>query len=107
MTLGEILTGARLKSPLSPVLSQLEIQGLEYDSRRVQPGYLFFAFPGSRADGREFARDAVERGRRGGGLANLPRPKGSPRPGLKSSMAGRRWRWPRAISIAARTSASH
>ncbi|MGO4884643.1 MAG: UDP-N-acetylmuramoyl-L-alanyl-D-glutamate--2,6-diaminopimelate ligase [Bryobacteraceae bacterium] len=62
MTLGEILTGARLKSPLSPVLSQLEIQGLEYDSRRVQQGYLFFAFRGSRADGREFARNAVERG---------------------------------------------
>jgi len=62
MTLGELLAGVRLKWPLSPLLSQMEIQGLEYDSRRVQPGYLFFAFPGSRADGREFARNAVERG---------------------------------------------
>jgi len=62
MTLGEILTGVRLKAPLSPVLSRLDIAGLEYDSRRVQPGFLFFAFPGSRADGREFARDAVARG---------------------------------------------
>jgi UDP-N-acetylmuramoyl-L-alanyl-D-glutamate--2,6-diaminopimelate ligase len=62
MTLGEILTGVRLKAPLSPFLSQLNVQGLDYDSRRVQHGYLFFAFPGSRADGRQFAQDAVERG---------------------------------------------
>src|SRR5580704_14875664 len=62
MTLGEILAGVRLKAPLSPLLSQIPLQGLDFDSRRVQPGFLFFAFPGSRADGRQFARDAVERG---------------------------------------------
>ena len=62
MTLGEILAGARLRSPLAPELSQIPLQGLEYDSRRVSPGYLFFAFPGSRADGRQFAADAVARG---------------------------------------------
>src|ERR1017187_1560897 len=62
MTLGEILAGVRLRAPLSPLLSQLEVQGLDYDSRRVQPGFLFFAFPGSRADGRQFAQDAAGRG---------------------------------------------
>ena len=62
MNLGEILAEVRLKNPLSPTLSQIRLEGLEYDSRRVKPGYLFFAFPGSRADGREFARNAVERG---------------------------------------------
>ena len=62
MTLGEILAGVRLKTPLSPHLSQLRVEGLDYDSRRVQPGFLFFAFPGARADGRQFARDAVGRG---------------------------------------------
>src|ERR1039457_1294690 len=62
MTLGEILAGVRLKAPLSQLLSQLDVQGLDYDSRRVQPGFLFFAFPGSRADGRQFARDAAGRG---------------------------------------------
>jgi len=62
MTLGEILAGVRLKAPLSPLLSQMDVEGLDYDSRRVQPGFLFFAFPGSRADGRQFARDAVDRG---------------------------------------------
>jgi UDP-N-acetylmuramoyl-L-alanyl-D-glutamate--2,6-diaminopimelate ligase len=62
MTMGELLAGVRLKMPFSPPLSQLDVQGLDYDSRRVQPGFLFFAFPGSRADGREFALDAVSRG---------------------------------------------
>jgi len=62
MTLGEILAGVRLESPLSPSLFQTPVAGLDYDSRRVQPGFLFFAFPGSRADGREFAADALARG---------------------------------------------
>ena len=62
MTLGEILAGVRLKMPLAPQLSQIRLEGLDYDSRRVQPGFLFFAFPGARADGRQFARDAVDRG---------------------------------------------
>ena len=62
MNLDGILAGVRLKQPLTPELAQLEISGLEYDSRRVQPGFLFFAFPGSRADGRQFAQDAIARG---------------------------------------------
>jgi UDP-N-acetylmuramoyl-L-alanyl-D-glutamate--2,6-diaminopimelate ligase len=62
MNLGEILSGVRLKWPLSLELAGMEISGLEYDSRRVTTGSLFFAFPGSRTDGRQFARDAVARG---------------------------------------------
>ena len=62
MTLGEILSGVRLAAPLSPFFPNWTSQGLDYDSRRVQPGFLFFAFPGSRADGRQFAHDAVARG---------------------------------------------
>jgi UDP-N-acetylmuramoyl-L-alanyl-D-glutamate--2,6-diaminopimelate ligase len=62
MNLGEILSGAGLKQPLSLELGRLEISGLEYDSRRVGPGFAFFAFPGSRADGRRFAADAQARG---------------------------------------------
>jgi len=62
MKLGEILSGVRLKAPLSPEFATLEIRGLEYDSRKVQPGSLFFAFPGSRTDGRQFAEDARARG---------------------------------------------
>jgi len=62
MNLAGILSGVGLKQPLPPELAQLEIRGLEYDSRRVQAGYLFFAFPGTRADGRQFAEDALTRG---------------------------------------------
>jgi UDP-N-acetylmuramoyl-L-alanyl-D-glutamate--2,6-diaminopimelate ligase len=62
MTLGEVLSGVRLKRPISPELAGAEIGGLEYDSRRVGEGFLFFAFPGSRADGRQFAEDALARG---------------------------------------------
>ena len=49
--------------------------GLEYDSRRVEPGFLFFAFPGARADGREFAQQAVEKGAVAA-VSELPAPDG-------------------------------
>ena len=62
MTLGEVLSGVRLRQPISAELAGADIGGLEYDSRRVGQGYLFFAFPGSRADGRQFAQDALARG---------------------------------------------
>jgi len=62
MTLGEILSGVGLQQPLAPELTNLAISGLDYDSRRVGEGFLFFAFPGSRVDGRQFAQDAMARG---------------------------------------------
>jgi UDP-N-acetylmuramoyl-L-alanyl-D-glutamate--2,6-diaminopimelate ligase len=43
--------------PRDPVLA-----GLTLDSRKVQPGYLFAALAGSRADGAAFVADAVRRG---------------------------------------------
>ncbi len=39
-----------------------EVAGIDYDSRRVGEGFVFFAFAGSRVDGRRFAEDAVARG---------------------------------------------
>ncbi|HLK48739.1 MAG TPA: UDP-N-acetylmuramoyl-L-alanyl-D-glutamate--2,6-diaminopimelate ligase [Bryobacteraceae bacterium] len=62
MKLGAILSGVGLKQPLSASIAGVEIDGLEFDSRRVGQGYLFFAFPGSRTDGRRFAEDARSRG---------------------------------------------
>src|SRR6185369_8885298 len=46
----------------SPSLAATPIDGVEYDSRRVGQNFLFFAFPGSRADGRQFVHDAMARG---------------------------------------------
>ncbi len=62
MTVSEILTGVRLAEPVPPELASLEIEGLDFDSRRAGAGFLFFAFPGSRSDGRQFAADAMARG---------------------------------------------
>jgi len=39
-----------------------DIGGLTADSRKVRPGDLFAALPGTRADGRDFIADAVKRG---------------------------------------------
>jgi UDP-N-acetylmuramoyl-L-alanyl-D-glutamate--2,6-diaminopimelate ligase len=62
MNLSEILSGVELKQPLPRELAALPVEGLEFDSRKVAPGALFFAFPGSRTDGRQFAADAVGKG---------------------------------------------
>jgi UDP-N-acetylmuramoyl-L-alanyl-D-glutamate--2,6-diaminopimelate ligase len=41
---------------------EVEVSGLAYSSRSVRPGTLFFCVPGFRADGHDFAPDAVARG---------------------------------------------
>src|SRR5437764_6069666 len=56
----------RLVSALEPleVLGRhsVEVRDLAYDAGAVTPDALFFAFPGTRADGHDFAPEAVERG---------------------------------------------
>jgi UDP-N-acetylmuramoyl-L-alanyl-D-glutamate--2,6-diaminopimelate ligase len=55
----------RLVAALEPVevLGRwVEVRDLAYDARAVGPGALFFAVPGERADGHDFAAEAVERG---------------------------------------------
>ena len=55
MRLSELLAAPVL--PHDPVVA-----GLTLDSRKVQPGYLFAALAGSKADGASFVADAVRRG---------------------------------------------
>jgi UDP-N-acetylmuramoyl-L-alanyl-D-glutamate--2,6-diaminopimelate ligase len=43
-------------------IAAVKITGLAVDSRKVEPGFLFAALPGSRADGRMFIDDAIRRG---------------------------------------------
>ncbi len=62
MRLAQVLAGVELKGELLPDVAGREVAGLEYDSRRVGKDFLFFAFAGSRVDGRSFAREAMERG---------------------------------------------
>ena len=75
MTIEQILLGVRLRQELAAGLAKLSVAGLEYDSRRVQPGFLFFAFPGARADGRQFAQQAVDKGAIAA-VSELPAPEG-------------------------------
>lgn len=75
MTLEQVLTGVALRSEIPDALRGREVTGLEYDSRRVQPGFLFFAFSGAKADGREFAHAALKKGAIAT-LGELPAPDG-------------------------------
>ncbi|GAK34491.1 UDP-N-acetylmuramoyl-L-alanyl-D-glutamate--2,6-diaminopimelate ligase [Iodidimonas nitroreducens] len=59
--------GASIRRPLAALLgvrgdAGQVITGLTADSRKVRPGDLFAALPGSRADGRQFIDDAIARG---------------------------------------------
>ncbi|MCL6507776.1 MAG: UDP-N-acetylmuramoyl-L-alanyl-D-glutamate--2,6-diaminopimelate ligase [Bryobacteraceae bacterium] len=62
ITVGELLKGAPLRGELPADLAAARVAGLDYDSRRIGAGFLFFAFPGARHDGRQYAREALERG---------------------------------------------
>ena len=64
MTLEEVLAGVALRVELGGEIRGAEVAGLAYDSRKVEKDFLFFAFPGSRLDGREFASEAMGRGAR-------------------------------------------
>jgi UDP-N-acetylmuramoyl-L-alanyl-D-glutamate--2,6-diaminopimelate ligase len=56
----------RLAAALEPVevlgSADVEVRDLCYDARAVSPGALFFCVPGTRADGHDFAADAVAGG---------------------------------------------
>ena len=45
-----------------PCLVSLEIKGITFDSRKVQPGFLFVCIPGFQTDGHDYALNAVESG---------------------------------------------
>lgn len=45
-----------------PFRGDPEVTGITLDSRRVRPGYIFIALPGSGTDGFKFVSDAVARG---------------------------------------------
>jgi len=84
MTLSELLAGIPLVSELSPAVACLEITGLAYDSRKVQSGNLFFAFPGAHVSGREFAVQAVGKGA-AAVVSELDAPEGFDKPWIKVS----------------------
>ncbi|KAG0583458.1 hypothetical protein KC19_3G137600 [Ceratodon purpureus] len=62
MTLGELLDEARV-TPISVEGDlDVEITGIQHDSRHVIPGDLFVCVKGLKSDGHEFANQAIEKG---------------------------------------------
>src|SRR3954447_20623718 len=62
MTLRELIAGAGLEVAPPAAGEDAEIAALAYSTAGVTPGALFFCVPGFRADGHDFAPEAVERG---------------------------------------------
>ena len=62
MRLTELLEGDGLDVADRTALNGMDIVGLTCDSREVEPGFLFAALPGTRADGRAFIPEAIRRG---------------------------------------------
>ena len=60
MKLAELLRG--VPGLINAASTDVEIASLAYDSRRVQPGSLFFSIQGEKANGHEFIPAALERG---------------------------------------------
>ncbi len=101
MNLQQVLADVGLRKQIPEALKDREITGLDYDSRRIEPGWLFFAFPGSKIDGRQFARDGAGAGRYCGGERNSRAVEGFTGPWLEVEH-GRR-----ALSTAARNFYGH
>ena len=81
MELRELLAGAEVAEIAGD--GEVEIAGLAYDSRSVEPGTLFFCVPGQRSDGHEFGRRAVEARRRRARRRAAPGPAGDPGSGRR------------------------
>ncbi|NJD55015.1 MAG: UDP-N-acetylmuramoyl-L-alanyl-D-glutamate--2,6-diaminopimelate ligase [Nitrospirae bacterium] len=60
MTLKELLGGGEVVSMTGS--DELQVSGISYDSRNVQPGHVFFALRGGSADGHRFISSAVNNG---------------------------------------------
>jgi UDP-N-acetylmuramoyl-L-alanyl-D-glutamate--2,6-diaminopimelate ligase len=88
MTLGELLEGIDLEGGVPSALAGVEVAGIEYDSRKVGPGSVFFAFAGAKVDGRRFASAALERGA-AAVLSELPPPEGFAGPWVRVRHARR------------------
>lgn len=58
--LGDLLAGIETTARRGNM--RLPVRGIVYDSRKVEPGFLFVAIRGTRQDGGRFIRDALNRG---------------------------------------------
>jgi UDP-N-acetylmuramoyl-L-alanyl-D-glutamate--2,6-diaminopimelate ligase len=82
LKLRDVLTAVPLIAGIPPSLEEADVRGIAYDSRKVQPGFLFFAFAGAKTDGARFAYSAVEKGALAV-VSEQSRPGGFPHPWLQ------------------------
>ncbi len=62
MQLSRLIEGLEAQALHGGELPRVQVTGLAYDSRRVQPGWLFAALKGEQADGHDFLAAAAEAG---------------------------------------------
>ena len=62
MRLSHVLDGVPVLRGSNAGLLAADITGIAYDSRKVEPGFLFFAFSGAKTDGAQFASSALQKG---------------------------------------------
>ncbi len=62
MKFTEVFAGIEAVGTVPATLASAEVRGLAYDSRKVEPGFLFFAFAGTKTDGAHYAATAFEQG---------------------------------------------
>jgi UDP-N-acetylmuramoyl-L-alanyl-D-glutamate--2,6-diaminopimelate ligase len=60
--IAELFASVPLAAPLDAALAATRVSGLQFDSRLVQPGDLFWAFIGANFDGRVYAPQALAAG---------------------------------------------
>jgi UDP-N-acetylmuramoyl-L-alanyl-D-glutamate--2,6-diaminopimelate ligase len=82
MLLKDLLGGVPLTSMLPADPPAVDVSGLAYDSRKVEPNFLFFAFAGSKVDGAQFANAAIAKGAIAV-ISDRPRPAGFSRPWIQ------------------------
>jgi UDP-N-acetylmuramoyl-L-alanyl-D-glutamate--2,6-diaminopimelate ligase len=75
VTVSEVLAGLPIRSVVPDAISSRTVRGVSYDSRKSGADYLFFAFPGAKVDGRQFAVQAIEKGAIAI-ISELPAPEG-------------------------------
>ena len=80
---------------IDPRFAGIDVTGVTADSRKVQPGYLFVAIAGAKADGAQFVAPAIAAG--AAAIVVEHRPDGLPDSVavIQVPMRAARWRLPR------------
>jgi len=104
MELERVLEGVPLIRGARFDLLSSDVRGIAYDSRKIEPGFLFFAFAGAKADGAQFVEAALARGALAV-VADRPQPGGFAARGYKRRKDARRSPEPRATFTTSRTNA--